>query len=349
MSNNEPTPAASGQPVNPGEVSPGSQTGASSQLKVLQLCHDYQGPFQSICWQYNQAFEKHDVTTVYLKGPRSQEVIRRTGGNRVLFFEQPHLRGMKIRSILALACFFRKNRFNVVIAHRYKPIFLAGLMSYFFDIRLILGVAHEHDVFSRVARSRFVTFWRTNIFIVAVSDSVFRNIAQHCPSLVADKRLATLGHSLPEVELMDHETARQNLNLPEGFLFGCVGRLVAKKNHQLLIKAFARAGLGKDCFLVFFGTGPQAKELSDLTASSGMDNQVLFKGFVDWLPDTIVHSILLFSHPEVMKHMALYCWKPCRQNCRYWRVMQRVRVRYWEMSVSGLPWMTLTVLQSNFA
>jgi len=223
------------------------------QLKVLQLCHDYEGPFQKICHQYNKALPDGEVTTVYLRGKPDDTVTRVTGGDRVIYLElsEGSLRGIKFSPIFQLAKLFRAYKFNLVIAHRYKAIYLAGIMSYFFAHLMIFGVAHEHNVFKRITRSLFVTFWRRNIEIIAVSASVARDIVRSCPG-IGDR-----------------------------FVFGTVGRLVEKKQFDRLLAAFAEADLGERCLLVVVGTGPKAQALHDQAANLGLANRVMFTGKID--------------------------------------------------------------------
>jgi len=255
------------------------------QLKVLQLCHDYEGPFQKICHQYNKALPDGEVTTVYLRGKPDDNVTRVTGGDRVIYLElsEGSLRGIKFSPIFQLAKLFRAYKFNLVIAHRYKAIYLAGIMSYFFAHLMIFGVAHEHNVFKRITRSLFVTFWRRNIEIIAVSASVARDIVRSCPALGKQNRVHILGHALsPESELLTRELARQRLGgIGDRFVFGTVGRLVEKKQFDRLLAAFAEADLGERCLLVVVGTGPKAQALHDQAANLGLANRVMFTGKID--------------------------------------------------------------------
>ena len=81
---------------------------------------------------------------------------------------------------------------------------------------------------------------------------------------------------------MGRESARMHLDLPDSaFLFGSVGRLVGKKKHELLIRAFARAQLGEPCFLVLIGSGPLENSLRELVGSLDVEARVLFVGHVD--------------------------------------------------------------------
>lgn len=255
------------------------------KLKVLQLCHDYKGPFPSICRQYCEAFSDADVTTIYIKGKPDDAITGRTGGTKVIYFDSSSkaMRGLKISILSRLLLVFRKINFDIVVAHRYKPIYLAGMISFFSRSLLILGVVHEHDVFSRPARALFLTFWRRGIHVVAVSKSVAKNIVQACPSLLTGKRLHVLGHALSkDTILLKRLSARGKLGLePDHFVFGAVGRLIRKKQFDVLLRAFAAAKLDERCTLVIVGDGPEASRLSCLAESLNILHRVFFFGHLD--------------------------------------------------------------------
>jgi glycosyltransferase involved in cell wall biosynthesis len=259
--------------------------GPAGVLQVLQISHDYAGPFQNICSQFAGAFRHAHVTTLYLRGQEDPSVVEATGGDRVLFLEQQEgsLRGIKISAIMQLARVFRQHRYDVVIAHRYKAIYLTGVMSYFFPIAVLLGVAHEHDVFKRTTRALFVTFFRKNIQLLAVSESVRKDIEKCCPSLATQNRVHTLGNAIDPAtksEFRGRDEVRKEMGIPEGvFCFGTVGRLVEKKDHKVLINAYARVANADNCLIVV-GAGPREKELKSLAADLGIENQVTFLGKV---------------------------------------------------------------------
>lgn len=255
------------------------------KLKVLQLCHDYKGPFPLICRQYCEAFSDADITTIYIKGKPDDAITERTGGNQVIYWDSSSktLRGLKLFLLCRLFVFFRGINFDIVIAHRYKPIYLVGMISFFYPSILILGVVHEHDVFSRSTRALFITFWRRGIHVVAVSKSVAKNIFHACPSLLPGKRLHVLGHALSkDILLLKRLPARETLGLKTNdFVFGAVGRLIKKKQFDVLLRAFAAAQFDKGCILVIVGDGPEASRLTDLAESLGILHQVHFLGHLD--------------------------------------------------------------------
>lgn len=253
-------------------------------LAILQIAHDYNGPFAHVCQQFTRACSEHHITTLYLAGPETADIKVTTGGDEVLFLDRdtPGLRGIKWGLLARVAQVFKKRHFDIVIAHRYKAIYVAGIMSYFFDIPLLLGVAHEHNVFTRPTRALFLSFWRKQIMMLAVSDSVARDVTHDCPTVRAGERLFTLHHAIDEAAepgLLDAASARKQLKLsPGGYVFGAVGRLVAKKDFDLLLTAFAQ--LSEDCRLVLVGDGKEAGALVDRCRALGIAERVVFAGHV---------------------------------------------------------------------
>jgi len=258
-----------------------------NRVKVLQISHDYENPFQSVCEKYVQLFDpnRYFVTTVYLRGKPNEAVESKTSGGKVVFMQLPKgsMRGIKFKAIFKLYRLCKEEKFSIVIAHRYKAIYLAGVISYFIPLPLLLGVAHEHQVFTRITRHLFLTFWRKNIKILAVSDSVREDILETCPSLKRQNRVFTLHHSMnvvsSEQQLLSRMAARKVLNLDEdSFVFGTVGRLVGKKDHTTLIQAFAK--LDNQPVLVLIGSGGRESQLKSLAEELHIADRVLFPGHV---------------------------------------------------------------------
>lgn len=257
---------------------------SDAPLNILQICHNYQGPFRMVCHQYAQALSRHRVTTLYLKGKQRDEVEADTGGERVIFLDEGSLRGMKVSTILRVARLFRRNKYDVVIAHRYKAMYIAGVISLFFPIKVLLGVAHEHGVFKRFARSSFVRYFCKDMHIIAVSETVKRDIVRCVPALNLQNRISTLNHALDadlKGNLMTRADARSALGLDQdNWYFGSVGRLVTKKRHEILIDALARLELS-NARLVLVGGGPQEISLKQQATRLGLDDRIVFAGTVD--------------------------------------------------------------------
>lgn len=258
--------------------------GSHRRPSVLQISHDYLGPFVSVCRQYNRALADCEITTLYLRGKPLPYVIEETAGGQVIFLEKKKgsLRGIKIAALIQLYRILKQQKIDFIIAHRYKPLYLAGIMSYFFSDLLVIGVIHEHGVLRRLHRKLFLGFWRRNIKIIAVSDSVAKDLANDCQSLKQADRLSVL-HNAMDIEhykskILSKTQARKELGLPaSGIIIGTLGRLVRKKNQQFLIKAMS--GLDKNIILVIVGEGPLKDELASLSKKEGVSNRVIFSGY----------------------------------------------------------------------
>jgi glycosyltransferase involved in cell wall biosynthesis len=257
------------------------------KLKVLQLCHDYEGPFVSVCSMYLHAFDrdKHDITTVFLRGKKSKYVEESMAGTKVVFLELAHgsLKGIKLRAIHRVLTLCRQEHFDLVIAHRYKAIYVAGMVSFFTPFKLLLGVAHEHDVFTRLGRKLFLRFWRPNVKIVGVSESVRSDILRSCPTLNDRNRVYRLPNCIDltmRQHILGRNDARRALGLDSfSYTFGTIGRLVGKKEHEILLRALTHQKL-QQCRVVIIGSGSRFDRLEALAEKLGVRERVIFAGHV---------------------------------------------------------------------
>lgn len=254
--------------------------------KVLQLCHDTKGPFVSICAMYLHALnpEHYEVHTVFLRGEASAEHRAALHGSTVhsLNLSGRALRGLKLGALHKVLQLCRQQQFDLVIAHRYKAIYIAGLASLFSRFTL-WGVAHTQNVFIRPGRRLFVSYFRNNIALIGVSQSVADNILATCPALTGKNRVFSLPNCLDEnteQRLLPAADARARLGLSQSrFVFGTIGRLVDAKAHDVLIKAYAQANIA-DSTLVIIGAGPNLQALQALTHRLHISDKVIFSGHV---------------------------------------------------------------------
>lgn len=258
--------------------------GSHRRPAVLQISHDYLGPFVSVCRQYNKAFGGCETTTLYLRGRTSPYVIDETAGDQVIFLgkRKGSLRGLKIDVLIQLYRILKNKKIDIIIAHRYKPLYLAGIMSYFFGNLIVVGVIHEHGVLRRLHRKLFLGFWRRNIKVIAVSDSVGKDLVDACPSLKQRDRMSVLHNAMDidhyENKILPKDLARVELGLPpSGIVIGTMGRIVRKKNQQLLIRAMS--GLDKEIAMVIVGDGPLKEELVRLSKREEVSDRVVFTGY----------------------------------------------------------------------
>ena len=116
---------------------------------VLQFCHCHYGPFLDVARQYAALFKDHPykVLTVYLTGEPSESAVTGSASDEVIFlnFCSKDVSGLKISAILALRKIVASRDIALVIAHRFKPIYIACLATGL----PVIGVHHAFGDYKR--------------------------------------------------------------------------------------------------------------------------------------------------------------------------------------------------------
>ena len=247
-----------------------------SNKRVLQICHDDKGPFGVIARQYALSFPDCSVHTIFLRGPENATLAESIPGEvTFLQLKKGELRGLKLGVARQLKMILKGQEPSVVIAHRYKPFFIALLLNYSMRFSAVIGVMHEFGFLRRLMRSLFSRFWSDNVFLVGVSEALVKDVLQDNAYL--EHRLFTVPHAIEAETLTDPVTARHILGIPLGvYCYGSVGRLVRKKDHQLLLQGFAK--LNDDSVLAIVGDGVLRESLSATAAKLGISDRVIFCG-----------------------------------------------------------------------
>ena len=247
--------------------------------RILQICHDYKGPFRTVARQYAGSFSDCEVKTVFLRGPPSSALASTIHGD-VEFLALPpgSLRGLKLEPYRRVKEMIADELPDVILAHRYKPFFIALLLNYTLKIGVVMGVMHEFGFLGRVSRSLFSRFWKDNVQLIGVSEPVCEALLEQVPHLKG--RVHLLPHAIEAATFLDSVSARHELAIPLGsYCYGTVGRLVRKKDHRLLIEAFA--SVHDDSVLAFVGDGELMPELKRLAKKVGVQDRVVFCGAKD--------------------------------------------------------------------
>ncbi len=247
------------------------------QPRILQICHDYNGPFRLLAKHYAGAFSDCEVTTVFLRGPESSEISKLLYGD-VVYLMQPSeaLRGLK-REVtdMVLELIDPDEPPDLIIAHRYKPLNIAMQLNNRIEVGAVIGVMHEFGFLKRLTRSLFSRFWKDNVYLVGVSEPVSQEIRSNHQHL-AD-RVFTIPNAIEAPVLLDSVTARHDLGIPLGVhCYGTIGRLVRKKNQQLMLSAFAQCD--DDAVLAIVGEGPLLTQLSQQARQLGIIDRIVFCG-----------------------------------------------------------------------
>ena len=257
-----------------------------TELRVLQFCHGYDGPFLDCARQYASLFvgTPYKVTTVYLTGAPSVEVERGSASDEVVFldYRSRDVRGLKLKAIRDIKRLVAGRNFQFCIAHRFKPIYVALLGT---DLPVI-GVHHGFGDYQRLSRKLFANYFRKRLALLGVSNAVRNEIRACLPSWPAE-RIETLYNRIDiaavQAEQVCRDDARAHLGLPQdAWVVGNVGRLHPDKDQATLIRGFAQAlpQLPTGSLLAIMGSGRLESALKALAAELGVSTSVRFLGQV---------------------------------------------------------------------
>lgn len=259
---------------------------SSSEPRVLQFCHGYDGPFLDCARQYAVLFEgtPYKVTTVYLTGEPSEAVVQGSASDEVIFLGQSSrdVRGLKLGAIRAIRKIVAGRDFRFCIAHRFKPIYIALLGTSL----PVIGVHHAFGDYQRLSRRVFANFFRKRLALLGVSNAVRDDMRRCLPDWPAE-RIETLYNRIDiaavQAGLKSREEAREVLGLPQdAWVVGNVGRLHPDKDQATLIRGFAEAlpQLPPGSLLAIMGSGRLEASLKALAEQLGVTAQVRFLGQV---------------------------------------------------------------------
>ncbi len=261
-------------------------SGADKQQWILQFCHGYDGPFMDCARQYAVLFKDTDykVCTVYLTGAPSEEVVKGSASDEVLFFNysSKQIRGMKLAAIRDFKKLVASRNFAYCIAHRFKPIYIA-----LFGSNLpVIGVHHAFGDYQRKSRQLLANFFKKRLRLLGVSNAV-RDDMRACLPKFKPEHIETLYNRIDveavQAEQVSREEARQFLGLPlDAWVVGNVGRLHPDKDQATLIKGFAKAlpELPAGSLLAIMGSGRLEQQLKQLAHDLGVSDSVRFLGQV---------------------------------------------------------------------
>ena len=257
-----------------------------TELRVLQFCHGYDGPFLDCARQYASLFvgTPYKVTTVYLTGEPSAAVEAGSGSDEVIFlgYHSSDVRGLKLAAIRDIKRIATQRSFAFCIAHRFKPVYVSLLATGL----PVIGVHHAFGDYRRRSRWLFANWFKRRLRLLGVSDAVRDDIRDSLPGWPAE-RIETLYNRVDlaaiDGELLSREQARVHLGLPvDAWVVGNVGRLHPDKDQATLLHGFAQAlpALPVGSLLVIMGSGKLEAPLKALAATLGIELQVRFLGQV---------------------------------------------------------------------
>jgi glycosyltransferase involved in cell wall biosynthesis len=262
----------------------------NKRRSVLILGHNDGTQFIDIYNQYTQLFDpKHyDVTVAYLTGKAKEETKNRMLAENVIFLNitKSHIRGLKIKAIMQIRQFCRENQFDLIICHRYKPLYIMMWVAQFLRIPALIFVMHALGTTHALHRKLFIQCLnKKNMLFAGVSQAVKKDLENNLWGKPA-KKVIHLYNSIDleqaEKNFLSRVSGRTALGLPEeSIIFGNAARLISTKNHASFIQAFAM--IKPHCPLakaVIIGNGELENNLKNLVKSLKLENDIIFTGFI---------------------------------------------------------------------
>lgn len=263
----------------------------TQRSKVLQLQPDYNvkaHDFADLAEQIVKALpvERYEITAAFLRGrPGPGEAVSRAARSVYFEFSDKSLKGMRLRAMWRLYQFCRKEKFDVVICNRFKPVNMLLQLNRWLKIPLCIGISHgfgEYDRFyrRRQAQSLVDGHWR----FVGVSPAVKQYLLDcDCGFTDLNTYAITNAIDIEQAEGLQHsrERSRELLGLdPSVRLIGALGRLVPVKGHTYLLQAFATL---KDKYpqtqLAIIGAGREEARLASEIERLGLSGRAHLLGF----------------------------------------------------------------------
>lgn len=260
----------------------------TERFKVLQLQLHFNTNISVLAEQIVRSLpaDRFEVTTAFLSGRPEPQDAESCAPRSIYFnFQNTDLKGLKrFRALRHLYQHCRDEQYDVIIAHRFKPMEMLMLLNSRLTIPVCIGVQHgsgDYDRFLRRVGARLLLKpnWKT----VGVSRSVCDYLIS-CRAGFNSKNTVRINNAIDidwvERVQLSREHARAELGLDaDAFIFGCIGRLVPIKGHIFLIEAFSRIQKNyPDVQVAIIGEGRARQNLERAIENYGLHGRVHLLG-----------------------------------------------------------------------
>lgn len=251
-------------------------------LRVLHLCPDTRY-LTALFTLYRDALDRppFESTVVFLRGKPDAALAQHVGVRmQFLDLSRGALEGLRLPALWRLWRSCRGQRFDLVVAHRFKALTLGLALRRLGMARHVFGVVHEVGQLKGRRRGVIERARTAPLTLVGVSEVVRADLAACLPAFPA-ARLKALPNAVADHSLLTRAQACAVLRLaPDRFWFGSIGRLVSVKGYDVLLRAFAPLAhelpqLG----LALVGSGREEAALRMLSHALGITEQVAFCGW----------------------------------------------------------------------
>jgi glycosyltransferase involved in cell wall biosynthesis len=250
---------------------------------ALHIIHGYNEPFLSLSNQYSHALQSDGwrVITVYLSGKPDTAIRQNTIADEVIFFDasDKKMKGLKLGLVARVRKLIQQHRVTLLVAQRYKPLYLALLGSAGSTIPVI-GVAHAFGVLKNRARRCLLRLFHQRLLLLGVSEAVTNDMHAYDNTLKKQALHNCIDCAVLEKNLLPRTIAREKLSLrDEEFVFANVGRLHDDKDQSTLIRAFAHiAAEAPQAKLLLIGKGKREARYRALIEEQQLQDRIILTG-----------------------------------------------------------------------
>ncbi len=255
------------------------------KIQILQILPSDDPGIYELSTHISSSFNtsQYNLTTAFLHTP-SRKI---TNDNVISFnFTKSETSGLRIKALLRLYRYCRQQKFQLIITHRFKPLYLVLILNKLLNIPNCIGVIHGFDDFKRSSRKYFLNLlWSKNWLFVGISEPVSEYLRT---TLKSNQNTAITINNCIDVLAISKSfktkaTSKEILGLQKkSFVFGTIGRLVSLKGHMLLVKAF-KTHLVKNpnSQLIIIGEGKERARLEAYINDHKLTNYVVLAGHID--------------------------------------------------------------------
>lgn len=261
--------------------------------------------------QLSMGLKPNQVTTVFLSGKFKSSLSKKYHG-KVLFFDINRKKlGWRFKAAQKLWQLCRKNHFDIVICHHYKPTVIMDWVAYFCHIPQCFSVHHTMGNLRRLGRRLYTRVsLRHRWQFISVSNKVKNDLLQSRAG-INPQQVKTLYNTIPVLEVVKQQFTRQSARERIGirkkaFVFGTIGRLVKEKGHFILLEAFAQIHMQlPNACLVILGSGPLENRLNTKAQSLGIADKVFINSKQTQCANRLLCAFDVFVFPSVQEGFGL--------------------------------------------
>ena len=282
-------------------------------IAVLQIAKRYTGssPLNNAMFQLNP--KKFRVHVCYLKGhpdnrnPLDHHVYK----THYLECESNQLAILNLSLLFRLKSLIEFEKIDIINCHLPRTLAVC-LAASLIAKRGPLVISTIHGLGSCTTYRRKIKNWIMYRYIhkiITVSEAARQDVLNSNLSIDPHK-VVTIQNGLDLENFttpFDKDIHRKQLfpDINASFWYGTLGRLSEVKNHERLIRSFAKViKKHPDCVLLIAGQGHLAEKLKKTAQDNGVDRQVKFLGFRSDVPD-VLHCLDLFVFPSLREGLPL--------------------------------------------